>query len=197
MLLTETKLLLKTVADLRAKGELDEEKWGRISKYILSFYGGVFIIASSFILYDYFYTNLLIKLPLFAIIMAFVFFLTFMIINKIFVKKVVNFILLYTIGKKAMASLIRCDWTEGMYFVKRYSLDYSYKNNIGKIYIKKNENCSDLGFLGANINILTSLKAGDNINILYLEKYPITSTIFVEELNEKYNLRRGTNHATL
>ncbi|GEM_PF-3192805 len=168
------KTLDKIATDLRANGELDEEKW---KKYIDSrdwrhiFF---FILTSALGIFTFFIKGTVI----FFVSVAICVILWWWVVQSL-----KNLYLLYTIGQRTVAIVIDSSLIRIGSGINNYRLVCKFYNDDKKYIIRFQNNLSQ--------NTKESRPTvGDKIDIIYLEFNPKITTRYLENNEQKYNLRK-------
>ncbi len=184
MIFSKIKMLKEVVYDLRDKGELDEIKLGKLKNKVFLF--GKIITLIILLVFGY-YCVFIRGLDKSAnLVFMFNLLLVLLIVipaGFVIITRVVNKILLYTIGEKTFAETVYAGMREGTYFIKYYVFNYIYED----IYGKQNSG----SYTVFNEPDYIEKKESFKIEILYLKNNLETSMVFDKNLNEKYNLRKN------
>ena len=176
MNLTNIKSIDKIAADLRAKGELNEEKWKALQSNRL---------MNSIIIYIF---ALLILIITWAIgkILWFVFICTIVgFLWCLFKKGIKQTYLLYTIGEKAIAEVVKGRfeiYSVGSWNNYYYACEFFALLNVKHLVEYRGVFTSD--------NKEERPAVGDKIEILYLKENPNISVRYSNKLEQKYNLKK-------
>lgn len=190
MLSNLIELLLRAVADLKVKGQLNVGNW-RILKVKL-FISTIVVCGCFLFFFNYGYS---VSWKITYLINPFLAILLIISLDYVFVKETIINYLLHTIGEKTVAKVTFSKRTYGNDFKKYQDFRYvyhdasrkRYKKNISRLILNNSS-----GFYKGNI----LPKSGDMIDILYLKGNPKVTIQFVEYSEKKFNLRNGVNNGT-
>ncbi len=185
-------MLLDAVKELRAKCELDEEKWKRFKQKFFAF----FLVAVTIILIKFTY-----EWNKNGIVIGAAVLIVCVISLKIFVWDLylrfkINNLMLYTAGNKTNAEVLFGKIKEEYRGLNTYYFEYLYSDIIGREYIGNNKRCNNpyhkylkIQEMATSQEETKSPDKGDKIEILYFENNPEISIPFLDSFNKKYNLR--------
>lgn len=190
-------MLFDAVKELRANGELDEEKWRKVRTAIQVFVG---IAFAGFLFYFYQFFTIYIEtkseymdffgwkakkefvwLVFLAGLIVFsypIIWMTYIYYRSYFIKY-----LLLLKGKEVEGEVDFSGIREASYPLKYSTIDYYFYNDKGVKYFRFNAD--------ANFPSFCIPEKGDKVNILYMEESPNLSSIISDKDKQKYNLRKN------